>query len=650
MISVGRIAETSPLRSLLAGAIAVLAGVTAVPHASGADATALCQETMERHGVRYARKALGAVNQCAGRNPGSSINACLTGHFGSQNFAALRAEWADQAVPSCASTDVHSDLGYYATCADAPSTCVFSSSPLSAPGPRNDLLDCLQCRIEESVTGAAVRLFDDAAPIDACHRAIGKKGVQTMRAMIGPLVKCQQQGRTSIAECLAAPAATNKLAMLLGKWRTAAETACATIDPIGGGIGYSPYCSGETPAFPASCPESAPPCTLGAVTKVSLPGANNDLLDCLDCQTETALLTIAREVLGANLCCVAGDCMTVRTRRACRAAGGTPAYLEVDTLEAGPLSGPHGVAVGSDGSVYIADSGFGRVKKVATDGQVTVLASGLGFVSGVAYDETTGNVLANQRCDHQVLKIAPGGAVSPFAGNGTTGASGDGGLATAASIVAPNRVVVASDGTAYVTESGFLGTICGQSVGGREKIRVIAPNGVIQTFAGGGLYGTSGEGGPATAALMGMPYAVGMADDGNLLIGEASAMRVLKVTTEGNLVRLAGTALAIFGAFSGDGGPATRARFYEPCGVAQGPGGSLFIADMVNNRVHLVDRLGSLVTVAGTGLAYTVLDDGSPAVLDEAGCPEDVAVGPDGRAYFASLTASVIRVLSVAPF
>jgi sugar lactone lactonase YvrE len=645
MIRQSRIAELSR-RWLIAHALGGLAWALALPAAAGTDVATLCQETIERNGVRYARKALAAVSQCTGGSTPITVSSCLSNDFLSLSFANLRASWASQAAPVCAPVDVHSDLGYHTTCAVAPSSCNFPSAVLSAPGVRNDLLDCLQCRIEEAVTEAAVRLFDDSSPIDGCHRTIGKKGVQTMKAMLGPLVKCQRQGTTSIAACLAAPKATNKLATLLGKWRTAAEAACATIDPIGGGIGYSPYCSGFQPAFPSSCPTTAPPCTLNAVTKVSLPGTNNDLLDCLDCQTETALLAIAREVLGANLCCVGGDCMTVRTRRACRAAGGTPAYLQVDTLDAGPLAGPHGVAVGNDGSVYIADSGFGRVKKVTSGGTVSELATGLGFVTGVAFDESTGNVLVNQRCENQVLKIAPGGAVSPFAGNGTIGPPGDGGLATAASIVAPNRVTVAPDGTAYVTESGFLHTACGQNIGGREKIRVVAPNGIIQTFAGAGGYGITGEGGPASLALMGMPYAVGMADDGGLLIGEASAMRILKVTPGGTLVRVGGTPLAIFG----DGGPAVRARFYEACAAVQGQGGSVFVADMVNNRVHLIDRLGSLVTVAGTGLAYTPLHDGAPGTQDDAGCPEDVAVGPDGRAYFASLTASAIRVLSVASF
>jgi serine/threonine-protein kinase len=78
----------------------------------------------------------------------------------------------------------------------------------------------------------------------------------------------------------------------------------------------------------------------------------------------------------------------------------------------------------------------------------------------------------------------------------------------------------------------------------------------------------------------------------------------------------------------------------------------VFIADMVNNRVRLVDPLGSVITIAGTGLSTFggVVGDGGPGVLAPAGCPEDLALGPDGRIYFSDLVAARVGVLTLERF
>src|SRR5438093_1060508 len=116
---------------------------------------------------------------------------------------------------------------------------------------------------------------------------------------------------------------------------------------------------------------------------------------------------------------------------------------------------------------------------------------------------------------------------------------------------------------------------------------------VVTTAAGTGVAGFSGDGGPATAAQLNVPYGVAVAPDGSLYVAEhgifpsnGTGQRVRKVTTDGTITTVAGT--GAWG-FSGDGGPATAATLSSPTGVAVGPDGSLYIAD---SQAHRIRRVG----------------------------------------------------------
>ncbi len=622
--------------------------VSASSSTAATDSVDRCQRTIEGQGMHYARRALNVVRACA-RNGSSSISTCLSTTL-PERLSQTRERWGTWAGRRCQGINVFRDLGYHATCGVAPSACTFTTSSLDAPGEDNDLLDCLACRIEEAVSDLGPRLYANAPVENSCHDRVGDGGVRYAAALLRTLKYCQHHGRTSIAECLVDRANDDRLEGKRTTWQATTAQACQFTNPISGSPGYAPYCSGRAPATPGYCPSYVPPCSFNPVANVNQTGPNNDLLECLTCQVEETALSIARDLLGVNLCCIDGDCMTVRTRRACRGAGGTPAYHRSGTLAAGRLSGPHGVAAGADGSIYVADSSGYRIQKVDPLGIVSTAWSG-GWTSGVAVDDATGDVLVNLRCDDEVLRVAPNGATSTFAGTGSSsGPAGNGGPATSATVVAPNRIVTSPDGTAYVTESGLLHAVCGPIVGGRENIRIIHPNGNIDAFAGNG-FNSNGEGGPASAAGLGIPYAVRIAPDGGIIVGEAGLHRVVRIDpTTGILTRVAGVPSAIVGAYSGDGGPAVRARLYEACGVAPAPGGALYIADMVNNRVRFVDRLGSLTTVAGTGYGFQTPVDGVPAIHSDFGCPEDAVVGPDGRAYIVSITGDRVGTLEVVGF
>ena len=150
---------------------------------------------------------------------------------------------------------------------------------------------------------------------------------------------------------------------------------------------------------------------------------------------------------------------------------------------------------------------------------------------------------------------------------------------------------------------------------------------------------------------MSLPYGLRLTPSGSILVGEALGQRVVRIAG-GLLTRVAGMPpLSPVGGHSGYGGPAARARFYQNCGVAEDADGNVLIAPMENNRVALVDTLGSVIGIAGTGEAsFGTSGDGGPAMFATIGLPEDIVVGHDGKIYVSDLAVSRIRVLTREPY
>src|ERR1051325_5881865 len=130
-----------------------------------------------------------------------------------------------------------------------------------------------------------------------------------------------------------------------------------------------------------------------------------------------------------------------------------------------------------------------------------------------------------------------------------------------------------------------------------------AQNNTITTVAGNGSAGFSGGGGAATSAQLNNPFSVAVDSAGNIYIAEWSNHRVRKVDTSGTITTFAGIGIAGFG---GDGGPANQAALNSPEGVAVDSAGNVYIADSFNNRIRKVDPSGTITTIAGNGQArYT---------------------------------------------
>jgi sugar lactone lactonase YvrE len=168
----------------------------------------------------------------------------------------------------------------------------------------------------------------------------------------------------------------------------------------------------------------------------------------------------------------------------------------------------------------------------------------------------------------------------------------------------------------------------------------------ISTAVGTGRPGVEGDGGPATAAQLNLPFDVAVDERGDLYLSDTFNHRVRKVDHDtGRIVTVAGEGTA---GYSGDGGPAVKARLHEPYGIVLSLGGDLFFADRLNRRVRRVDgRTGVITTVAGDGSKVTS-GDGGPGTAAGLVEPNGVALSRDGRTLFiADVTGHRIRSLDL---
>jgi uncharacterized protein (TIGR03437 family) len=255
---------------------------------------------------------------------------------------------------------------------------------------------------------------------------------------------------------------------------------------------------------------------------------------------------------------------------------------------AGPatsLYSPRGVWAEPAGTVLIADTYGHRIRRVGLDGRVaTVIGTGIAGLGAenMPWDQAqlsgprgicadgAGVIFVVDTLNNRVLRAAPGTLIAIAAGNGTRGYAGDGGPARGALLNQPAACAVDPAGNLFIADTG------------NHRVRKVT-SGWIGTVAGTGTAGSTGDEGPAAAALLDAPAGLAVSSNGDLFIADTGSNRIRQVTSDGVIHALGGLGAPGFG---GDGGPALDAQFRAPSGLFLDGAGDLYVADTGNDRVR----------------------------------------------------------------
>ncbi len=263
--------------------------------------------------------------------------------------------------------------------------------------------------------------------------------------------------------------------------------------------------------------------------------------------------------------------------------------------------------------------------------------------------------------------------IHTIAGTGASGTSGDGGLATAATLSYPNSAVADHSGNVYIIGSGGLGrkiaadgTISSFSIssmlspqgawcdnagrlfitdGFHDDVHMYDPStGTLMRMCGDGTQGTTGDGDSAIYSKMLIPAASCVDHWGNLYVADRGSSRVRKVTASTGIINtIAGTGSS---GFSGDGGLATAAQLSNPTGVAVDMSGNVYISDNGNHRIRKINAAtGIITTIAGTGTVGNTGDNG-PAISATINSPQALYVDTRENLFFADMGNNNVRVVN----
>ena len=239
-------------------------------------------------------------------------------------------------------------------------------------------------------------------------------------------------------------------------------------------------------------------------------------------------------------------------------------------------------------------------------------------------EDAQGNLYITEHTGHRVRKIDTEGIITTVAGTGTAAVSGDGGPAVLADVWYPSAVDVGPDGSLYIATM--------------NQVRRVDSSGIISTFAGSGskncysYWATEcGDGGLAIHADLYSASDVAVAQDGRVFIAQPSPDRIRVVTPDGLIDTYAG----VYGdhaGYSGEGVEAKSSRLWHPVSISVSPSGTLLIAEDTGHRVRYITPAERIFTLAGTGASGTAAD-GTPA-LEAPVTPEGVAMDSAGNVYF----------------
>jgi trimeric autotransporter adhesin len=330
--------------------------------------------------------------------------------------------------------------------------------------------------------------------------------------------------------------------------------------------------------------------------------------------------------------------------------------ISIDMGDGGPataaeiLNPPGSGAFDKQGNYYFVERFAHKVRKINVSGIIDVYAgngiegySGDGGAAtlaelnnpdGIAIDDSDNMYIAEiEGC--RVRKVnAKTGIITTFAGNGNATETGDGGLATAASIYGPNSLCFDKQGNLYMADAD-------------NKIRKVdIVTNIITTVAGkGGQQGFSGDGGPADSAQLFGPTGVCTDSLNNLYIADNYNDRIRKVdAVTGIITTIAGNST---GTYNGEGIPASSAQL-NPFAIQFDSHGNLYIADEYNYRIQRITPSGYIYTVAGTGInGYS--GDGGAADSAQIFLPDGLAFDKCDNLYFPDNGNARIRKVTFNP-
>ncbi len=351
---------------------------------------------------------------------------------------------------------------------------------------------------------------------------------------------------------------------------------------------------------------------------------------------------------GFNFLCFAICCLCLFAAVAIRAQ-------VITTFAGGGSSVSNGIAASSasllpifgefdkQGNFYFGDAVTVAVRKIDTAGIInTVAGNGMSGFSGDGASATlakmknpyfcldiSGNIYIADWYNNRVRKVtAATGIINTIAGNGTASSTGDGGPATAATIV-PMCLCVDNSGNIFIVD-----------VASGVTIRRIDTSGVITTIAGSSsASGFSGDGGPATAAVIAVNFGICSDERGDIYFGCPGRIRKINVHT-GIINTIAGSGSVTY---NGDGMHSDSANF-QPYVIALDRIGNIYIGDW-NQRIRKIDTFGIIHTVAGTGVGGFG-GDGGPASAAKIYNPEGIAFDACGNMYIADDNNGRIRRVS----
>ena len=335
---------------------------------------------------------------------------------------------------------------------------------------------------------------------------------------------------------------------------------------------------------------------------------------------------------------------------------------------AATMRAPDGVAVDGAGNIYISDTESAVIREVFsptnpnTPNQITtIVGTGtFGFngdgaatsieltnPAGLYVDPPSGNLwIADYWSNRVRMYNATTKTISTVVGSG---AVGDGGQATSASLYYPRNPALDSSGDLFLVDAQ------------NNRIREIsAADQTISTVVGTGIPCAQpalpcGDGGPAAQAALFQPRTVTVEPSGVLIVSDNGDNRIREVDAGGTITTIVGSGNLCAAPFSscGDGGPALSASLNDARGAVLDAAGNLYFVDAQDNRVREVDTTGTITTVAGNGPdgnapvgcvpAGNLSGDGGPAVSATLDCPLGLDIDASGNLYVADTDNNVIR-------